>query len=105
MHDPDSVLTMLIDLVRRLHAESEGLLEREDQAQLWYNRGYGDGILAAIRELGHADALPSDLADEPDPGLAEGIRAQAMMPWGKAHAHGVEMGRKETFEVLGRADS
>lgn len=105
MRDSDGVLTMLIDLVRRLVTESEGLLDLQDQAQLWYNRGYAEGILAAIRELGHAAALPSDLTGEPDPVLAEAIRAQSMMPWGRAHAHGVEMGRNETFEVLGRAES
>lgn len=102
MTDPDSVLSTLIVLIRRLHAESEGLLERQDDAQLWYNRGYADGILVAIRELGYGDSLPSDLAEGPDPDLEQAIRAQALMPWGKAHAHGVEMGHIETFEVLGK---
>jgi len=99
MIDPDDVLPRLIALIRRLHAESDGFLERQDDAQLWYNRGYADGIVAAIHELGHSEAIPPDLR-EPDPGLEQGIRAQSLMPWGKAHAHGVEMGHRETFEVL-----
>jgi len=99
VNDPQAVLPTLIGIIHRLFAESEGLLERQDDAQIWYNRGYGDGVVAAIRELGHGDALPSDLAHQ-DTDLSSGITAQALMPWGRAHAHGFEMGRKETFEVL-----
>ena len=102
MTDSDTILSRLISLIHRLQGESDGFLEHQDVAQLWYNRGYADGIVAAIRELGHGESLPSDLAQGPDPDLEQAIRAQALMPWGKAHAHGVEMGHKETFEVLGK---
>ena len=94
------ILTQLIRLLRDLYGETQGFLDRQDDAQLWYNRGYANGMVMALRELGLGDALPSDLALDPD-GEAWGLIAQqALMPWGRAHAHGLEMGRKETFEVL-----
>lgn len=100
MTDIHFVLPGLIELVRRLYAESDGLLECQDDAQLWYNRGYGDGMVAAIRELGHGDSLPPDLVIRAGQELAQRIDEQSLMPWGRAHAHGFEMGHKETFELL-----
>jgi hypothetical protein len=95
------ILQQLADLLRRLYAESEGFLERQDDAQLWYNRGYANGMAQALRDLGLGAAVPRDLGldiDDPDP--REGIAAASLMPWGRAYAHGVEMGHRETHEVL-----
>jgi hypothetical protein len=90
----------LIQLLQDLYGETQGFLDKPDDAQLWYNRGYANGMAGAIRELGHGDALPPDLALDPDGDAWDLIAQQALMPWGRAHAHGLEMGRKETFEVL-----
>lgn len=94
------VLTQLTRLLRELYGQTEGFLNRQEDAQLWYNRGYANGMVLAMRELGHGDALPSDLILDPDGPVWDQIAGQALMPWGRAHAHGLEMGRKETFEVL-----
>lgn len=94
------ILTQLIRLLRDLYGETQGFLDRQEDAQLWYNRGYANGMVLAIRALGRGGALPADLALDPDGATWEQIVKQALMPWGRAHAHGLEMGRKETFEVL-----
>lgn len=94
------ILTQLMELLRDLYGETEGFLDRPDDAQLWYNRGYANGMVSALRELGHGDALPSELDLDPDGEVWGLIAQQALMPWGQAHTHGLEMGRKETFEVL-----
>lgn len=94
------ILTQLMQLLRDLYGETEGFLERQDAPQLWYNRGYANGMVAALRALGRGDALPTDLALDQDGEAWGQIAQQALMPWGRAHAHGLEMGCKETFEIL-----
>ena len=95
------ILDQLGGLLRQLYAESDGFLERQDDAQLWYNRGYANGMAEALRDLGHGPAVPQDLALDIDaPDIRDALAAASLMPWGRAYAHGVEMGRKETFEVL-----
>lgn len=96
-----SVLTQLIELVQDLYGKTEGFLDHQDDAQLWYDRGYANGMLLALRALGRGDALPQALVPDPDGEAWARIAAQALTPWGRAHAHGLEMGRKETFEILG----
>lgn len=94
------LLTRLVTLLRRLHEESAGFLDKQDEAQLWYNRGYADGMAAAIRELGHGPALPEDLAVDLGGDIRDLIAQQSLMPWGRAYAHGADMGHKETYDVL-----
>jgi hypothetical protein len=93
--DPD-ILRQLLQLLAELTADSEGYLEREDDAQLWYNRGYANGIAAALTELGHGEAVARTV--EPDP--YERARDQQHLPWGKAYEHGREMGTRETDEIM-----
>jgi hypothetical protein len=94
------VLAQLSQLLQGLYGETQGFLDAPDDAQLWYNRGYANGMVQAIRELGHGGALPADLALDADGEAWDRIAQQAMTPWGRAHAHGLEMGREETYEVL-----
>lgn len=94
------ILIQLLQLLRDLHGETQGFIDRPDDAQLWYNRGYADGMAQAIRELGYGSALPPELLLEIDGETRDLIAQQALTPWGRAHAHGLEMGRRETFEVL-----
>jgi hypothetical protein len=95
---PNEILSRLIQLVRELYADTEGFVDQTDEAQPWYNRGYANGLAAALQELGHGAALADAGALDP-PDVAA---AHALLPWGKAYAHGFEMGRRETFEVMER---
>ena len=90
------VLPRLLALAQRLYGETSGFLDQADDPQLWYNRGYANGMLAAITELGHAAALTGLLVRDP-PDLIQG---QEVMPWGQAYRHGWEMGEREAREVL-----
>ena len=85
-----------MQLLRDLYAETTGLSAENEDLQLWYNRGYADGMLRVLRESGAADRL-TDLAGI-EPG--EIIAGQEFLPWGKAYRHGLEMGEKEAREVL-----
>ena len=94
---PDSeLLDTLLRLLAELTEESEGYLEREDDFQLWYNRGYANGMAAALTALGHGEAVAR--AVQPDP--YERARDQQHLPWGKAYEHGRDMGERETREVM-----
>lgn len=90
----------LIQLLRSLYGETQGFLDRPEETQLWYNRGYANGMVLGLRELGRGDVLPLDLILDPDGETWGQITDQALTPWGRAHAHGLEMGRSETYEVL-----
>ncbi|MGD8208127.1 MAG: hypothetical protein PVH47_08625 [Thiohalocapsa sp.] len=96
MSDP-LLLEQLLSLLIELTEESEGYLDRQDDPQLWYNRGYANGMAAALRELGHGALLDARVGAE-DP--YERARDQAHLPWGKAYEHGREIGSRETFEVM-----
>lgn len=91
-----SLVQQLIALAKRLRAESDGFLENPGDGQLWYNRGYGSGILAALRELGHAEMLDQSCADDPEQELA----GHRVMAWGQAYQHGREKGWSDTREAL-----
>ncbi len=90
------ILNQLLALLAELTRDSEGYLEREDDSQLWYNRGYANGMAAALTALGHGEAVARTI--EPDP--YDRARDQQHLPWGKAYEHGREMGERETHEVL-----
>ncbi|MEN8167887.1 MAG: hypothetical protein ABFR65_10480 [Pseudomonadota bacterium] len=94
--DKQAILQRLLQLVQQLYAETEGLVESESDLQLWYNRGYANGMLQALSMLGHGDRLPALVAADPDDFLA----GQEFLPWGKAYRHGFETGEKEAREVL-----
>jgi hypothetical protein len=93
----DPLIERLIELLKELNDGSEGYLERQDDPQLWYNRGYANGMTDALRKLGHGQRIDAML--EPD--VYDAARDQAHLPWGKAYEHGREMGAKETYEVTG----
>jgi hypothetical protein len=92
-----TVLPQLLELICDLYEDTEGFLDRTGDAQLWYNRGYANGVIHALERLGHARAVASAL--EPDP--VDLVDDQARLPWGKAYRHGWDKGTNETFEVLG----
>ena len=99
MHSPSSVeaiLDRLLALIERLQAETEGFYDQPEQEQLWYNRGYANGMIAALHTLGYGDAVRSRVqVDAPD--LLDGCE---LLGWGRAYQHGQETGARETHEVL-----
>jgi hypothetical protein len=100
MTDP-ALLDQLLRLMAELTEETEGYLDRQDDPQLWYNRGYANGMAAALRALGHGPAVDKAIPFDP----YEPARDQAYTPWGKAYEHGHDMGGRETYEVLGARPS
>ena len=95
MSEPD-ILDQLLSLMAELFAESEDYLDRQDDLQLWYNRGYANGMASALRELGHGERVDETIATDP----YDQARDQDHLPWGKAYEHGRALGAKETFEVM-----
>lgn len=91
------VLSQLLELVCDLYEDTEGFLDRQDDLQLWYNRGYANGMIDGLARLGYLPQVAS--AVEPDP--VDLIAGQETLPWGKAYRHGWDMGRRETDEVMG----
>ena len=100
MESADPVLPHLIRLLRGLYSETGGFLDRQDESQIWYNRGYANGRVAAIRELGYGESLPGGLDFDLDPAAPDLIAQQSLNPWGRAYAHGAGKGHDETYQVL-----
>lgn len=99
MHSPspvEAILERLLALIERLHAETEGFYDQPEQEQLWYNRGYANGMIGALHTLGYGDAVRTRVhADAAD--LLDGCE---LLSWGRAYLHGQETGVRETHEVL-----
>jgi hypothetical protein len=95
--DGQSMLERLIRIAQDLYAETGGYLDDPSDQQLWYNRGYANGILSALEELGYGTAV--DDAIEARDG-AQALAGQEALPWGRAYRHGFEMGLRETREVI-----
>lgn len=92
----DTILPRLLELICDLYDDSQGFLDRTQDAQSWYNRGYANGVIHSLEQLGYARHVAAAL--DPDP--PDLIADHQTLPWGKAYRHGWEMGRKETFEVM-----
>jgi len=95
---PDELLAQLLDLIDRLRDETGDFLEQPGDQQTWYDRGYANGMVAALADLGATSALGPRVPDDP----AE-ITAHQTLPWGKAYRHGEQMGSRETFEITGNS--
>jgi len=89
-------LERLLALADRLRNDNADFLDEPGDSQMWYDRGYGSGILAALTELGYGEAVGDRLAGE-----AGQVAPHRPMAWGQAYEHGFETGRRETFEVIG----
>ncbi len=90
------VINQLVGIVADLYKETETYLEQQDNSQLWYNRGYADGVARTLQAAGFEKILNAHVNLEAN----ESIEDQRFMPWGKAYFHGFEMGEKESKEVL-----
>lgn len=90
------IVHQLYDLIVRLYEESEGFLQDPADTQGWYNRGYANGMIKALHEASLVRELADQLALDPE----DVICGHEPLVWGKAYNHGLEMGYRETFEVL-----
>ena len=89
-----SVIDTLIGLVEQLYQESDGYAQNPADAQLWYNRGYANGMVSFLQTRGHADKIKHLNLDAQDLYTDEQI-----MEWHKAYHHGFEMGLNESKEI------
>jgi len=48
-----ATMDRLLAIVERLYIETAGFLENGDDQQHWYNRGYANGIVSKLGELGY----------------------------------------------------
>jgi hypothetical protein len=96
MTTPPSVLPQLLELITDLYEESDAFPEETGDAQLWYNRGYANGVIDGLTQLGYREQVAKVVTPDTD----DVIAGHELLPWGKAYSHGLEKGRQETFEVL-----
>lgn len=90
-------LEQLLELIERLYQETAGFAEEFDDGQPWYNRGYANGMIAALTTLGYRQFVDARLrVDEPDL-----LAGHEIMAWGKAYRHGFEVGAKDVSDVIG----
>jgi len=92
----DELLDQLLDLIDRLRRESIGFLDAPGDQQVWYNRGYANGMVTTLGRLIQAERLGQRKPDD-----SRQLAAHLTMPWGKAYRHGESMGCKETEEITG----
>lgn len=93
-----SAVDKLIRLVERLYLETGDYIDNPSDAQLWYNRGYANGIVAYFRAQGLMPGLEQQLG-QLALDAAELHNADHIMQWHKAYHHGFEMGERESAEV------
>ncbi len=91
-----ATLQRLINIVDRLYLETAGFLENGDNQQHWYNRGYANGVVEQLSRLGYRGYVEDNIVPDPD-NIIEG---HEFWDWGKAYQHGMEMGMKETLDVI-----
>lgn len=90
------LLTQLRDLVVKLQAETSHYSNSPEDQQSWYNRGYANGMILAMEQLGHQSDLQGVVEQDQ---VSAGERA---MLWGKAYVHGEETGYREVYEIVER---
>jgi hypothetical protein len=97
---PEALLRQLLDLIDQLRRDTRGFVDKPGDRQLWYDRGYANGMILALRRLGQPPGLGDRLPDDPDE-----LGGQLATPWGKAYRHGEAMGSRETHEITGTQSS
>ncbi len=90
-----SVIDKLAGLVEQLYEETENYSENPSDVQLWYNRGYANGIASFLNAQCYTDKINHLKLDAED--LYHG---EQVMEWHKAYHHGFEMGLRESGEVF-----
>lgn len=96
MQPDPNIVRQLLDLLAGLYHETAGFADNPGDAQLWYNRGYANGMVKALYQLKQAEAVTRRIHPDPD----DIIAGHEVMAWGRAYLHGMETGYRETFEIL-----
>ena len=78
-----------------MYLESAGYEQNPSDVQLWYNRGYANGVVTLLIAHGYGDTMKHLQLDAEDL-----YRNEQVMEWHKAYHHGFEMGSKESKEVM-----
>ena len=94
-----ATLGRLLGIVEQLYLETAGFLDNGDNQQHWYNRGYANGIIRQLTEYGYRAYVEQNTV----PDAEDVISGHEFWAWGKAYQHGMEMGMKETTDVIGPA--
>jgi len=89
-----NVIDKLAGLVERLYDETADYSNNPSDAQLWYNRGYANGVAAYFQAQGFSQKL-----DHLNLDAADVYKGEQIMEWHKAYHHGFEMGERESAEV------
>jgi len=95
--EQQAILQKLIGIVESLYEETSGFLENGDNQQHWYNRGYANGIVQQLSKLGYREYVE----DNTVPDAEDIIAGHEFWVWGKAYQHGLQVGMKETTDVIG----
>ena len=95
MTNTTNIIDKLIGLIEQLYQETEGYDQNPSDVQLWYNRGYANGIATWLVTQDNGDKMKHLNLD------TEGLyRGEQVMEWHKAYHHGFEMGTSEAKDVL-----
>ena len=89
------MIEKLIGLIDQLYQETEGYEINPSDVQLWYNRGYANGVATLLVSQGHGEKIKPLILDAED--IYQG---ESVMEWHKAYHHGFEIGSSEAKEVL-----
>lgn len=90
------IIAKLSEVVIELYNETMNYETNPTDVQLWYNRGYANGVAAALRENDQSEALEGFLSLDKE----NLYTFDRVMEWHKAYHHGYEMGRNESVDVL-----
>ena len=90
-----NIIEKLTELIERLYQETDTYEQNPSDAQLWYNRGYANGVATFLKTQGYDENMKHLNLDAED--LYHG---EQVMEWHKAYHHGFEMGARETKEVM-----
>ena len=89
-----NVIEKLVSLVEQLYQETENYADNPSDVQLWYNRGYANGITSFLITQGYTDKIKTINLD------AESLyKNEQVMEWHKAYHHGFDMGLRESEEI------
>ena len=93
---PEALVRQLLELIDQLRRDARDFVDAPADQQLWYNRGYANGMVRALRRLGQQHRLGDRLPDDPD-----ALRGHLATPWGKAYRHGESIGSRDTHDIAG----
>ena len=96
----NTILNSLLQMVQEFYSQTLELKEEQAECPRWYNRGYADGVIEYLKELGYREELSEfelvkSNPTEPDPQIMN-----RKLPWVSSYHRGVSKGREETYEVM-----